>query len=139
MVALCPCYEGSFGSFIQVKPGVSRLDHEKGTAWFSLAKNKVACGEVCLLESLLLLHVHLHDVWLEENIPGPVYDHVELATDGGDLHQIDGPPEEPGQKTGESQSIDFRYAVVMADGGQKSLWAKIERLCCLSALDPNQI
>jgi hypothetical protein len=90
-----------------------------------------------LLESLQLRYAHLHYVGLEQNIPGPVYDHIELAPDGGDLHQVDGPPEKPRDQTGEFQPINFRHAVVVADSSQKALRAKVERPRCLSALDPN--
>ena len=90
-----------------------------------------------LLESLLLRYAHLHDVGLEQNIPGPLHEHIELAPDGGNLHQVDGSPEKPRNQTGEFQPINFRHPVVVADSSQKSLRSKVERPSCLSALDPN--
>src|SRR6516165_8250170 len=95
MVALRPRHKWSLGSFIQVKPGAPRLDHEEGTARFTFTKNKVALSVVGLLKSLLLRHVHLHDVGLEENIPSPIHDHIELALEGRDLQQVDSSPQEP--------------------------------------------
>src|SRR5262245_53389703 len=137
MVSLSPRHNWSFCSFIQIKPGTTGLNYKESHAQFTFAINKIACGVVDLLESLLLRYVHLHDVRLEENIPGPVYDHVELAADGGNLHQVHSSPEEPGDQAREFKSIDFSHPVVVADSSQKSLGAKVESPGCLSPLEPN--
>jgi hypothetical protein len=82
---------------------------------------------------------HLDDVGLKEHVPGPVYNHIELPPEGGDLQQVDGSPEEPGEQTGEFQSKDFSHSVVVADSCQKSLRAEAEGLRRLTALRPNQV
>src|SRR5215470_13743929 len=133
MVSRSPGDKRGGCSFIHVKPGAAGLYHKDANARFTFATNKVAGGIVGQLKSLLLRDAHLHDVGLEENIPGPVYDHIELAPEGGDFHQVDRSPKKPGDQTGEFQSIDFRHPVVVTDGSQESLRTKVERLCCLSA------
>jgi len=65
-------------------------------------------SHISSLKSLLLLCAHLHDVRLEENMPDPVYNHIDLAPDGGNLHQVDASPEKPREQTGEFEIINFR-------------------------------
>jgi hypothetical protein len=110
-----------------VKPGAARLHHKESAGRFIFPKNKVARGVVGLLKSLLLRYVHLHDVGLEENIPGPVYDHIEFAPEGGDFNQVDGSPEEPGDQTGKFQPVNSSHPVMVTDRSQKSLRTKAER------------
>src|SRR5207245_10655307 len=100
-------------------------DHVEPVPTVALAEDHLPWLEVLAADADRLVGLELHDIGAQDQIERPVRGHANLPVEPGELHQIYGPPQPPGEEARDLQAEDLGHRRVVPE--RPHLAERVER------------